>query len=107
MQRKRLLLIGILLVTCAGLAENGADGWLRYARLDSRTASRYASLPATLVVLDHSAVSQSAQTELLHGIRGMLGRDLRIADGITKEAALLLGKAGPVGGRAAGVPPPT
>ena len=106
MQRKRLLLIGTLLVTCAGLAENGADGWLRYARLDSRTASRYASLPATLVVLDHSPVSQSAQTELLHGIRGMLGRDLPIADGITKEAAIVIGKVEQVRVLDAGFHPP-
>ncbi len=86
-----LLFITSLLLTSAGFPESGEDAWLRYARLDPGVASRYASLPATLVTLDNSAVLQSAQTELLRGIRGMLGRTLRIEDRVSAESAIVLG----------------
>ena len=91
MQRTILLFVVFLLLTCAGSAESGEDAWLRYARLDPVVASRYASLPAVLVTLDHSAVLQSAQTELLRGIRGMLGRTLRIEADCTGGAAIVVG----------------
>src|SRR3974377_2448170 len=65
-QRKRLLLVGTLLVTCAGLAENGADGWVRYARLDSRKPSRYGSLSGIRVGADGTFArdSRNARTGL-------------------------------------------
>ena len=91
MQRISLLFVVSLLLTCAGLAENGEEAWLRYARLDPAVASQYASLPAAVVTLDHSALLQSAQTELLRGIRGMLGRTLRIEGGAPAEAAIVVG----------------
>ena len=91
MQRISLLFAVSLLLNCAGLAESGKDAWLRYARLDPGVTSRYVSLPAVLVTLDHSAVVQSAQTELLRGIRGMLGRTLRIEDKVPAEAAIVAG----------------
>ena len=72
MQHTILLFVAFLLLTCPGFSESGGAAWLRYARLDPVVASRYASLPAVLITLDHSTVSQSAQTELLLGIRGML-----------------------------------
>ena len=91
MQRISLPFAVLLLFTCAGLAESGEDAWLRYARLDPGVASRYASMPAVLVKLGHSAVSQSAQAELLRGIRGMLGRSLRVETGVTSEPAVVVG----------------
>ena len=91
MQRVSLLLILSSLLACAGFAESGEDAWLRYARLDPGVANRYASVPAVLVILDHSAVLQSAQAELLRGIRGMLGRTLRIEDKVPAEAAIVAG----------------
>jgi alpha-glucuronidase len=91
LQRTILLFVAFLLLTCPGFSESGGDAWLRYARLDPVVASRYASLQAAVVTLDHSAVLQSAQMELLRGVRGMLGRTLRIEDSAMAEAAIILG----------------
>jgi alpha-glucuronidase len=83
--------VASFLLTCAGWGESGGDAWLRYARLDSVVASRYSSLPAVLVILNHSAVSQSTQTELVRGINGMLGRTLRIEASVPREPAIVAG----------------
>jgi alpha-glucuronidase len=107
MQRISLLFVGSLLLTCAGLAENGQDAWLRYARLDSALASQYASLPAAVITLDHSALLQSAQTELLRGVRGMLGRTSRIEGGAPAEAAIVVGTVEQVRTLDAAFNPPT
>jgi alpha-glucuronidase len=91
MQQFRLLLMTSLLLTCSGAAESGEAAWLRYARIDPALATQYGSLPATLVIPGHSVVLQSVQTELLRGIRGMLGRTLRIDRGAPKEAVIVAG----------------
>src|SRR5664279_2008518 len=106
MQRISLPFVVLLLFTCAGLAETGEDAWLRYARLDPGVASRYASIPAVLVTLGHSAVSQSAQTELLRGVRGMLGRTLRIEASAPTEPAIVAGTVKQVRTLDAGFHPP-
>jgi alpha-glucuronidase len=81
----------LFLIVCRGSAEDGADAWLRYASLQPAVASQYAQLPVTVVILDHSEVMKSAETELLRGIRGMLGRTLRAETGAPKEPAFVLG----------------
>ena len=91
MQRISLPFAVLLLFACAGLAESGEDAWLRYVPLDPLVASRYASMPTALVTLGHSAVSQSAQAELQRGIRGMLGRSLRVNAGPPAEPAIIAG----------------
>jgi alpha-glucuronidase len=83
--------IFLFFIVCCGFAEAGADAWLRYASLDPDVAARYAQLPATVVILHDSQVMNSAQTELLRGIRGMLGRTLRVESSVPKEAAFVLG----------------
>jgi alpha-glucuronidase len=85
------LSIFLFFIVCCGFAEDGADAWLRYASLDPDVAAQYAKLPATAVVLHDSEVMNSAQTELLRGIRGMLGRTLRVESSMPKEAAFVLG----------------
>jgi alpha-glucuronidase len=106
MLRISLLFVASVLLTCAGFPESGENAWLRYARLDPGVASRYASLPAVLVPLDHSGVLHSAQTELLRGIRGMLGRTLRIEDRVPAEAAIVAGTVEQVRTLDAGFYPP-
>ena len=54
-------------------AEDGHEGWLRYAPLDSQGAKIYAAVPRAVVVEGDSLVLRSAQSELSRGIRGMLG----------------------------------
>ena len=95
MKRCRLLAIGIVL--CAGVqpkllrAENGAAGWLRYAALDQRAARKYKRLPGATVMLNDSLVLKTAQQELILGVKGMLGRTLRVAGGPLAEPLVVLG----------------
>src|SRR5450759_5175717 len=85
-----LFLIANLLVVLH--AERGADAWLRHAPLAEASARQYrSSLPAAVATYTTSAVAQSAQRELLRGIRGMLGRTLRVQSGLPAERAILLG----------------
>ena len=73
-------------------AESGADAWPRHAPLDEASARSYRSgLPAAVATYTTTPVAQSAQGELLRGIRGMLGRTLRVQSGLPKESAILLG----------------
>ncbi len=64
-------------------AEDGAQAWLRYAPPQHGSPSNaipvsYQKMPAALVNLDSSPEAASAQTEILRGVRSMLGRTLRI-----------------------------
>ncbi|MGA9511909.1 MAG: alpha-glucuronidase family glycosyl hydrolase [Candidatus Sulfotelmatobacter sp.] len=76
-----------------GHAETGQDAWLRYARLQPAAAKRYRALPATVLSLDGTIVLNTAQAELVRGVKGMLGRTLRIASGAPTESAIVIGAA--------------
>src|ERR1700722_12393865 len=53
----------------------GDDAWLRYARLSDASALQSFD---RVVVFGESDVLGTAETELLRGLRGMLGRDFQI-----------------------------
>ncbi len=72
-------------------AEEGAAAWLRYAPLDVEAARHYESLPAATGLLGDGLVLKTAQTELVRGLKSMLGRTLRIGSGIPTEEAVLIG----------------
>jgi alpha-glucuronidase len=73
-------------------AETGADAWLRHAPLDEASARQYrVGMPAAIVTYTPTPVAQSAQRELLRGIRGMLGRTLRVQSALSAEPAIVLG----------------
>jgi len=72
-------------------AETGADAWLRYAPLEELAAKMYSDLPVTVVVLGDSPVLNSAKTELLRGVRGMLRRSLREVRSLPQESAIVIG----------------
>lgn len=73
-------------------AETGYDAWLRYAPIDDRAVrERFDSLPAVVVALGDSKLIAAAQEEMVHGVRGMLGRTLRTATELPKEGAIVLG----------------
>lgn len=71
-------------------AETGADAWLRYAPLDAAAKPMYARLPAVVVVTGDSPIMHSASQELVRGVRGMLGRTLRIEARVPDEDAIVL-----------------
>lgn len=91
MQRATLMVFTLLLLSSRTVAENGQAAWLRYARLPASSAAKDASLPATVIVDGNSPLLRSARTELLGGVRGMLGRTLRIASKMPPEPVILLG----------------
>src|SRR5688572_2241544 len=80
---------------CAQTPSDDANydaAWLRYARIEGKAArERYASLPATVVALGDSRCVQSAQNEVIRGVRGMLGRTLRGEATLPEEQAIVLG----------------
>jgi alpha-glucuronidase len=75
-------------------AETGYDAWLRYTEIGG---DRYPALPAAVVAFGDSAVIQTAQQELVRGVRGMLGRTLRIETRPFKESAIVLGTFSAIG----------
>jgi alpha-glucuronidase len=87
-------LASILLMSFAGAAaaETGREAWLRYARLQEPALRQArAAMPAVLVAAGQSQVIASSRDELLRGVRGMLGRTLRLEPGLPKEPAVLMG----------------
>ena len=85
--------LSLLTLLALGLhAETGAPAWLRYAALEPAARVQYqAAVPATAVLLGDSPVLQTAQQELIRGVRGMLGHTLRAETALPKENAIVLG----------------
>ena len=72
--------------------EPGYDAWLRYDAIDDQAIRQaYDQLPAAVVALGESNVIQTAQEELRRGVRGMLGRNLRVEPRLPAGDAILLG----------------
>ncbi len=91
MSRISSLFLVLFLSCCTLWAENGADAWLRYAKLEPALAKSYSNMPGTLVVLGDSVVMKSAQAELTQGLQGMLGKQLRVTTAAPTEPALVIG----------------
>jgi alpha-glucuronidase len=68
--------------------------WLRYAALDTPAAEQYRnSLPSCVVRLSDGPLEQSAGQELIRGLRGMVGRTLRLESSATPgQPCIVLGK---------------
>jgi len=90
-----LAVLGLVLLECvqphSSRAETGSEGWLRYAPVDATLAEKYNSIPASVVLFGDSSVLESAQSELIRGVRGMLGRTLRKEHVLPREKAIVLG----------------
>src|SRR5579862_3448863 len=76
-----------LLVVSPAPAEDGHEGWLRYAPLEASAAKLYAIVPRVVVVEGDSPVLKSSQQELSRGIRGMLGFALAAQGANTSTAS--------------------
>src|SRR4051812_12755035 len=88
--RDWLLFALMLLLPSFAFSETGYDAWLRYARLDSKDAAQYASLPDKIVAVEASAIMSSAESELLRGINGLLGKTLRLQTAADYSGVILL-----------------
>jgi alpha-glucuronidase len=74
------LLLFLLLLSVPLSAETGEAAWLRYAPVQSEPLRDiYSQLPATVVMLSDAPALHSAREEIVQGIRGMLGRTLRVS----------------------------
>lgn len=80
----------LALISAASIAhsEDGSEGWLRYA---PPLHAEYQHLPESIVNLDESPTAVSAENEILHGIRSMLARTLRIEVALPQADAWVLG----------------
>ena len=90
----RAMLWLVLLAATLVHAENGHDAWLRYAPIDDpQLRAHYEGvLPAVVVTFGDSEVVRAARGELIRGVRGMLGRTLRMETTVpSSEAAILAG----------------
>src|SRR5581483_6223566 len=67
--------------------ETGYNAWLRYDAIDRSRAV----VPAVVSVAADSLLENSAQKEIIRGLRGMTGHVLRAESGLPKENAIVLG----------------
>lgn len=97
-------LVLVVTLAAAGMrlrGETGHEAWLRYASIDDPSVrQRYASLPATIFAAGASPVVVSARDELIRGVRGMLGRTLRIESRFPRENAIVVGTLADLAGSA-------
>src|SRR5260221_1818940 len=84
------VLFFVVLIAGNAHAETGYDAWLRYAPVEN--PGRYwQSMPAVIASSSDSKLVDSARQEAIRGVRGMLGRTLRVGSGLPKENAIILG----------------
>lgn len=87
-----LFLFFAFIVVAPLRAATGYKAWLRYTPIYNAAArQRFATLPAVVVDLGNSPVTQSAQQEMIRGVRGMLGRTLCAETRLPDESAIVLG----------------
>ena len=83
----------VSLAAALGLhAETDRGAWLRYAAQNEGALRQYRdTIPAVLLSRGEAATVQSARQEVLLGVRGMLGRTLRVESSVPEESAIVLG----------------
>jgi alpha-glucuronidase len=87
-----IFFVSAIAAPCASAAQSAVsetDAWLRYAPLDASSAKKFAALPSHVEILGDSLVLNSAQRELIRGMRRMLGRSLQ--PGSDHEDVFILG----------------
>jgi len=70
------ILVAVATAIAPAHADDGHQGWLRYAPIV--TPQLYRDLPSTIVLLGDTPVDHSAATELQRGLTSMLGRPFTI-----------------------------
>jgi hypothetical protein len=90
----RALAVTALLVAGASpaRAEDGYDLWLRYRPVaDTALLRAYRAAATQLVVAGRSPTLLAARDELRLGLRGLLGADVPLAAGATRDGAIIAG----------------
>ncbi|KAI1098093.1 glycoside hydrolase family 67 protein [Jackrogersella minutella] len=87
---------GLWFLATLGLvaAEDGRNAWLRYARLP-RDVVKQATVPLSIVALNtiESSPVYTAGQELQKGIRGILGKELKVSHETSDGASVVIGTA--------------
>jgi len=97
--QSRVILFLALLVPGNVFAETGYDAWLRYESPGTAAVRQYReTIPAAAVICGTSGIVENAGKELSRGIRGMLGRVLRVQSSLPEEDAIVLGTLGEIRG---------
>ncbi len=99
-------LIFVFVFSLPSYAETGAEGWLRYARLNPQAARQYGQLPETVVTIGDSLVLQTAQRELVLGVKKISGRSLGTDSSVVRRTAFVLGTVAQVHALAPELSPP-
>jgi alpha-glucuronidase len=92
MKRSAIAICVLLGTAGAAHAEDGYELWLRYQRIaDSTLLNQYRSAVTTLVAGSESATGRVTAAELARGLRGLFGTDVRTAQEVTGDGALVAG----------------
>ena len=78
----------LLLAPLLAQAEDGSQGWLRYAPITD--VARYANLPSQIVVLGNTPTDQAAANELKRGLASMLGRTFTVSHETHADASAIV-----------------
>ena len=89
-----VLLAWICIAPVAARAENGHAAWLRYASLQQPALRRAQALvPEWITVVGDAPQMLRARDEIVRGVRGILGRDLRVEMSLPAGDGLVLATA--------------
>jgi len=84
--------IWFLAAASASWAESGYDAWLRYAPLSGNSLTQASrDVPMAVAIAGKGTLESSAQQEFVRGVKGMLGRTMRMESGVPKESAVVIG----------------
>ena len=87
------VLTGIVtfLAAAPAWAEDGYDLWLRYLPVEQSALTNYRSHATEIVIAHESPTIAAARSELVRGMRGLLGQVLPVASSTTRDGAIILG----------------
>ena len=90
-----VILACVLLVAAAPSpppVEDGYDLWLRYRLVtDAVRLGEYRAALSDVVVEGDSPTLRAARDELIAGLRGLLGVDIQVANGVRRDGAIIVG----------------
>ncbi len=75
----------------AARAEDGYELWLRYHPLESAAAAVYRAAAGELVVQGDTPSLAAARDELARGLEGLLGGEVPLSEGVTRDGAIVVG----------------
>jgi len=89
--RTAAMLAALTAICGYAAAEDGYDLWLRYEEVETRSLEAYRNAVTHLVSEGNSPSLRAARTELGRGLRGLLGSDLPVTEGVAKPGAIVIG----------------